>query len=504
MKKSFLILIPLFFSCARNPIEKELETLDKEIEKIPEYTIQFNARCDSLRHELEMSGSDTAAFRTALQLYDAYSPNNVDSTKKYAHMLELLADDDLSSQTIAAACHALCEIKYADYEAAQAYLASYSADGVSRLAMKYFYRARNWLNSLVKMNEPDRWVPALEYWQKDSTSAEALLIMGNYLVECKDYDNALDKFNQAIETGRTNYYTATGNMFKSNVYRRKGDVKQRKHFLIKSAIADIHNNAKEYESLFTLARVLNREKDHKHALKYIQLTVEDAVAANYTSRTSAAVHASKIYNESFMETQVQKHRILTFSIIVLALLLFALFVLTLTIRSSNLKLSQNRQALRERTIIQDKFLGEYMEMSARYIDEVDRSRSHLRKVLKEDGVEQLSKLLRAPSFANSEIKQYYAKFDAMFLTVFPDFKRSVAELLGDECSADEEENSTDRMSVELRILALIRLGITDQKRICNVLHISSWTAYSYLYRMRKAAGLQPKEFISTIQSLCHV
>lgn len=503
MKKLYLILVPLLVSCTSSPVRKELSLLDEEIERIPFYTKKFTDSCDSLRTCLDRASSDAERFRLSMELYNAYSPCNIDSAVQYAARLEEYAGKDVSEKAIAASCHALCRIKQTDYAAASSYLSPIPEDSLSLQAMPYYYRAVNWLNSVIRKDDVDRWEPVLKYWQKDSTSADALIAMGNYLSSIKQYDEAVRRFDQAIAAGDSYYYQATANMFKSNVFRATGDTDRRIHFLIISAIADIRNNAKEYESLFILARLLNREKDYFHAMKYIQLTVEDAVAANYTVRTAAAVQASKIYHESFIATQNQKHRTQMIFIIILSTLLLLLFTLMVVINSSNRKLSSSRKALAERTLIQNKFLGEYMELSSRYIDEVDRTRSNLRKVLRKDGVEELSKILRAPSFADNEIKKYYANFDNTFLTVFPDFKARVAELIGSEPAA-KEKNNDGRMSVSLRILALIRLGITDQQRISNVLHISSWTVYSYLYRMRKASGLDPKAFTEKIQSLCRI
>ena len=554
MKRYFLLCFSLLFllPACRSELDRELAVLDSEIEKIPLYKEAFDRRCDSLRLCLASASSDSARFVYALALNDAYSPNNVDSTSRYAGLLEMYAGADKSNRAIAAACRSICHIKYGDLSAAAHSLEHISGEGLSRQAMVYYYRAKNWVYSLTKKGEPDRWDPVLEYWQKDSTSTQVYIFMGNYCTSHGDYDRAVQMYDRALAQAESYYFKATANMFKAAVYQKLGDVETRKHYLIQSALYDLKNCAKEYESLFILARVLNREKDYHHAIKFSQMTLEDAAAANYVSRLAASIQASKIYSETYNETQKQKHRILFAFIIVMSVLIVVLSILMIWLRSANRALYSSRQALRERTMIQNKFLGEYMELSSKYIDEVDRSRSNFRKILKEDGVQALSKLLRAPSYAEREIKRYYENFDTTFLAVFPDFKEKVAELLhipavlpaskhlsppdvlsdsGQPSLSEVRPTSgkasppkvvpnvnpaapdTDSgepaapsrpslMTVELRILALMRLGITDQKRICNVLHISHNTCYTYLYKMRKASGLSPREFVSKVQLLC--
>lgn len=505
MKKFLLAVSIILSACTVSPVKRDLKMVDDEIEKIPIYTEQFNARCDSLRSALDSASKlqNGLEFNLLLKLYDAYSPNNLDSASRYSARLAESAGNDISQRAIASSCKAICKIKTADYDSAMTLLEPIPVDRITQQAMVYYFKAKSWIFSSIYRNDERQWEPVLDYWQRDSTIADALILRGNYLRSAGRYEEALEKYDMALATGNSYYYTATTNMFKSFVYRDLGDVNMRIHLLCLSAVADIRNCAKEYESLFIMARVLNREGDYDHAMKYIQLTMQDAVEANYSIRTAAAIQASKVYSDSYHATQRQKHITMTIFVIALSVLLLILFLLMAIISSSNRKLSVSRQALAERSLIQNRFLGEYMELSSRYIDEVDKNRSELRKILRKDGVEALSKILRAPSFADSEIKNYYANFDNTFLAVFPDFKEKVAEVIGEDIELNEKSGD-GKMSVSLRILALVRLGITDQKRISNILHISPWTEYSYLYRMRKSSGMSPKDFIDKIQSLCKV
>lgn len=503
MKK---ILIPLFLllvSCTDEPLKKELEMLDCEISLIPEYGKKFEDDCDSLRRNLASAETDSARFEAIFDLYEKYSPTNLDSASRYASLMHDYTGTDKSRNTIERACRAICLIKKNEYRQAEDILGpSPVPEQTTDLAWKYYYRAKCWVLSTDKTRLDEVDSATDEYWQLDSTSAEALMLMARQKQRQKDFDRAGDLCRLAMERGNTHYYSATGNYLLSIISREQGDITSRKHYLILSAVSDIRNNAKEYESFFTLARVLFREKDYEHALKYIQMTVEDAVAANYSGRIAASIQANKMYNESYREAQASRHRTLTIFIIALASMTVLLITLTIQIRISNGKLSTSRQFLRERTIIQDRFLGEYMELASDYIGEVDKMRSKLRKTLRTGGIEQLSAILKAPGFADSEINNYYANFDQTFVSIFPDFVQKVSEITGIRQAEETPQGDRPTMTVDMRILALIRLGITNPTRISKILHISTGTVYTYLYRMRKASGLSPKAFISAIQSLC--
>ena len=135
------------------------------------------------------------------------------------------------------------------------------------------------------------------------------------------------------------------------------------------------------------------------------------------------------------------------------------------------------------SVIKDNMLGEFMELSSKYIYKIDAIKNEYRKVLNRDGVEGLKALLHEPSFADKEFLNFYKVFDKSFLNVFPSFVDTVNELMID--SHKFSLSPTQELDTSLRILALLRLGIDDSTRISEILHISKGTVYSYRYSMRR-------------------
>ena len=74
-------------------------------------------------------------------------------------------------------------------------------------------------------------------------------------------------------------------------------------------------------------------------------------------------------------------------------------------------------------------------------------------------------------------------FDSAFLGIFPDFVDKVNSHMQDGYKLSLTPDG--KMSTELRILALIRMGICKRKKIAKVLNMSVTTVYSYHSNLKK-------------------
>ena len=124
-----------------------------------------------------------------------------------------------------------------------------------------------------------------------------------------------------------------------------------------------------------------------------------------------------------------------------------------------------------------------MEKCVDYLNKVDKYRSSLRQAVKQEGPEAAIAMLRHPSFADGEFKDLLAGFDSAFLGIFPDFVEKVNEHMQKEHQLIMPAKG--ELSTELRILALIRMGISKRTKIAKVLNMSSATVYSYHCNLQK-------------------
>ena len=105
------------------------------------------------------------------------------------------------------------------------------------------------------------------------------------------------------------------------------------------------------------------------------------------------------------------------------------------------------------------------------------------------GLDRLLRELRSPSSTEREYKAFFNEFDTVFLSIYPDFIEQINALLH-----ETERLKSTKLNTEFRLLAVIRLGITDNAQIAQFLHISINTVYTYRNRLRNAATIPPQEF----------
>lgn len=301
----------------------------------------------------------------------------------------------------------------------------------------------------------------------------------------------------------------------SESYRLKGDKEKEKEYLIVSAMADMKTAVREYISLRKLAVLLYQEGDIERAYSYVKICMEDAAACNARLRKLEILEIFPIINDAYQQkTEKQQEQIkwalVSISLLSLFLLLAIFYVykqmkkvaaarrevidankrlkeLNDELHLSNAQLKEANHSIAENSYLKEEYIGRYMDQCSVYLEKMDNYRRSLGKIAATGNVEELYKNIKSSKFIEGELKEFYTNFDNTFLQLFPTFVEDFNALL-----ADDEQISLkagERMNTELRIFALIRLGITDSVKIAQFLRYSVTTIYNYRTKVRnKAAG----------------
>ena len=328
---------------------------------------------------------------------------------------------------------------------------------------------------------------------------KAIRLLTDYLAQQKDYEHDV-----AICA-----YTL------SESYRLKGDKEKEKEYLIVSAIADMKTAVREYVSLRKLAVLLYQEGDIERAYSYVKICMEDAAACNARLRKLEILEIFPIINDAYQQkTEKQQEQmkwaLVSISLLSLFLLLAIFYVykqmkkvaaarrevidankrlkeLNNELHLSNAQLKEANHSIAENSYLKEEYIGRYMDQCSVYLEKMDNYRRSLGKIAATGNVEELYKNIKSSKFIEGELKEFYTNFDNTFLQLFPTFVEDFNALL-----ADNEQISLkngERMNTELRIFALIRLGITDSVKIAQFLRCSVTTIYNYRTKVRnKAAG----------------
>jgi len=318
----------------------------------------------------------------------------------------------------------------------------------------------------------------------------------------------LEVYHQKLSPDTRDYAVVTSIL--AFIYQSTGQREKQKEYLIKSAIADIRGVVKENNSLRALAELLYEEGQLQRADVYMKRSMEDANFYNARLRNVQASRMLPVIDHAY-QVEKQKHQqVLQIFLVVTSLLTLFLacavwYVIRqvkklararqdLLVMNEELKLLNERlievnqrqhetnDSLTEANHIKEEYVGRFMGLCSTYIDKLEGYRRMLNKQAVSGKVEELYKTLKSSRFIDEELKEFYQNFDNSFLSIFPDFVKRFNELLPEEERIIPKQD--ERLTTELRIFALIRLGITDSAKIAGFLRYSITTIYTYRSKLK--------------------
>lgn len=306
----------------------------------------------------------------------------------------------------------------------------------------------------------------------------------------------------------------------AEVYTQLGDEENVKKYLAVSALGDLKGAVKEYISLRALAVILYEEGDIRRAYDYTKCAMEDAIFCNARLRALEISQMLPIINESYdLKTQGEKDRLALLLGIISVLSLFLLGALlyiykqlkalsrarktlkknNADLESFNANLNKLNRELSESNLVKEEYIGYVFSMCSAYIDKLEDFRKKTNRKLKAGQIEELLRNTASSSLVSDELKEFHRSFDTIFLKLYPGFVEEFNSLLYPEEAIVPKEG--DLLTPELRIFALVRLGISDSVKIADFLHYSTQTVYNYRLKVRNKSRLSKEEFSDAINQI---
>ena len=319
--------------------------------------------------------------------------------------------------------------------------------------------------------------------------------------------------------GAARYYKLTG---KFDLYEK---------YLVEAAVSDGLCQLKETLALQKLAYFLFKkdEDNSKLAAKYIQHSMEDAQFFNNQLRMMEISHILPVIAAANQQAaERSRARILMGFITVSAALIIIIILAFVNNRQKN-KLKKNKQEIEEQNkkqiemndqlsemnnqltelnqqlietnIKRETYLRLFMDISAAYISKLADYRKLVSRKIKANQAADLLKSLNTHKMEEEETQMFYNRFDKAFMELYPGFVTELNKLLLPESQL--EVPTTHTLTTEIRIYALMRLGVTDSQEIATLLHYSTQTIYNYKSGMR-AKAINRDTFESDVNRLCHI
>ena len=457
-----LLLLP---ACGRhtNTDGALLRELDRCVKERTVYHLPREHQADSLHALLTDSVSDYERFEIYGRLIETYRSYNLDSQQYYADQRLRIARTPFERQ-VSLLNYAEVLMRSGMYHETILYMDSALQEPLNPVLEPYYSHLRRTLFGLMRdfaitEREREHYTAVTQQYREAMMEVHPAgsflheLVLADYLYEKQLYDSALHVL-EAYE--RTNGERLNGEeetvfaVTRAQIYNALGNREKEKHYLIISSLADLHQSIREYISLRELAILLYNEGDIDRAYTYMQCAAQDAMAGSARVRSIETSILYPVVEEAYLN-QVRKRHYglvgLAASVLVIAVLLLGFLAYVSRKRRQlavlNNRLEQSNRDLRQSNRIKTVYLGRYMKMTT------------------------------------------YQDFDDAFLELFPDFVAQVQSLLVPE--AELRIKPGERMNTDLRVLALIHLGITDSKQIAEFLRYSLSTIYNSRTRMRNLA-----------------
>lgn len=330
-------------------------------------------------------------------------------------------------------------------------------------------------------------------------SARYWATLGLKNMKTDNHDAAVASFRKMIDTKNySEHDLAIATSSIAYVLGLQGKNQEAKEFWIKAAVSDIKSSVKETVALRNLAQLLYQEREIVPAVKYIRKALEDASFYNARHRQLEIGSILPIIEGERMNIiENQRDRIMVFSVFI-SVLLFALIVALVVIWSSFKRLNIARQTIQdanykltEANKIKDEYIAYFFSQSSEFIEKMEMLQKWVNRKVAAKQFDGLKNIPQNLSIAK-EREALFERFDQIFLKLFPDFVSEFNKLMKPEEQIHLKKG--ELMNADLRIYALIRLGIYDNEKIASFLDYSVNTIYAYKTKIKSKANCPSDEF----------
>lgn len=486
----------------QDQLNDELSEIDRLIKQLPAINRGIEQKLDSITDLYEAS-SGKSKIERALELTNQYRLFNADSSLFYANAavnlssrsgnqeliilsrlnrvstlatLGIFTDARKEYENISADsafnCSNRAKIEFFDAgRTLYSYISRYLTDAANFYEESQArYRACN--DSLIALLPPDS--PVREFLTGENLASD-----GKYNEAEKVNSRLLAKLNP-----NTRLYAMTCFQL-AGCYRIEGNQEEMAVYLAKGARGDIKAGVREGLALPMLANYLYAHGDLDQAYRYINVSLQDAASGGMRWRAYAIALTVPGIDDAYQSSIAKsKRKLIVYSGISTICFLVSAALLFMVYRQRK-KLHDLALQLNQKAKLQASYMGNFIAMCASYADRLNRLTAVVDRKLSAGDTEGLRKMIKSGKYMEGDDEDFYRIFDAAFLDIYPDFVTGLNLLLKDDEQLSWKAGKP--LTPELRIYALVRLGVSEGTRIAQILRYSVSTVYAYRNRMRNRA-----------------
>lgn len=503
-------------------LQEALKELDGAIERKDYYNQLKLSRISQLKQRSSKTAEGQDQYYYLDDLYDEYFRFNVDSAYYYAHRkLDLAQQLDQKELVHDAAMDLASRYMVSGmYYSAKELLEQEDlfVDMSSEERARYYQSLHTLYHNLRLSNKDMVLQPYYreQEYHYQHLSEETLphdklpyyTVKANMLISLQEYRQSRALIEEYLHQHQnTNADLAELYYWIGKSYLAEGDAEHALQYYATSAYYDVVTPLKSSRAMVQCARLSLQRQDIEHAYRFITTAYEGA--SEIDARICLVEVAQFMPDITKAYESLEKRRYHQLFVVLLISLLLVVISITFLfftrryhkrltkanrhINEINSTLQESVAKLKEANSIKESYLGRYMSMFSSHIDSLERYRSSLRHVAKSMDLREVQTALKSNDYIDSERESLYQEFDRSFLGIFPDFVPQLNALLQEDkrIGLNLPEG---RLSNELRIFALIRLGVTESAMIAQFLKKSPSTVYNYRVKLRNAAVCSNQEF----------
>ena len=342
----------------------------------------------------------------------------------------------------------------------------------------------------------------------------------------------LDKAERVLVDLLNNYKSesreqSTVAYYLSELYNRKGDKGMQLHFASLAALSEVRLAIRDNVALNALAISLFDDGDVARAFRLSRATLDFALAYNAKSRVWQVASILPTIESAYRAKQQNQNNYFYIFLTVVLVLLMILLVIYLIQRLQREKLDRTQQQLQEANrhlidnnqnlqafndqlsqlngdiaeanAVKEEYIALFLRVYSECIDKMEGLQRRVRKLATHDNFAELKRELSKSDLVDEELVYFYEMFDNAFLRLYPNFVNEFNSLLEEDARIELKKD--EKLNTELRIFALIRLGINDSSKIAALLRYSVNTIYNYRAKVKNKACVSREEFEERIKRI---
>lgn len=491
-------------------LKDELRLLDEALAERPGIEARKRARIDSLRRAAALADEAYPVYKC---LYEEYKSYNYDTALFYVRRMEQEATP--AQQPEVQLCRSFVYLSGGLFKEADDILARWQSPDSTLCLLYYITYARllwdmadhaegeigaAYNREGVRMNES-----ALTYLTPADTArywyalAVRDLRVGNHARSIERCHLSLGATQPSV------HFRAMTASTLAFLYRVTGRPEEALHYYIDAAICDIRSSTNEAVAMRNVAELLFEADETQLADRYIHLAMQDAQRYHARHRQMDVAQTLPIIEEQMLSQLAlrEQQALILLGIATLLLLIAVVSIIVVarknkTVHAARHTINRMNRSLLEANKLKEELLGTLLVGQSRYLNSV---RQYQQDVKQYAADRRWAPLLTIPKNADAHLQRMYLdrELDSMLLTLYPTFVRDFNALLrpGAQITLKKDE----LLNAQLRIFALIRLGIVHNEVIAEILDYSINTVYNYKTRVIAQSDLSADDFYHALMQI---